>query len=72
MNVNLNHEIPSKLRDHSLAAGRPNPLGATFDGQGVNFAVFSEHADAIDLCLFTDDGRSASQGLCVLYSLCIL
>ncbi|UTH44058.1 glycogen debranching protein GlgX [Loktanella salsilacus] len=57
VNVNLNNGIPTKLREHSLAAGRPNPLGATFDGQGVNFAVFSEHAEAIDLCLFTDDGR---------------
>ena len=54
MNANLNHGIPTKLRDHPLAAGRPNPLGATFDGQGVNFAVFSEHATAIDLCLFTE------------------
>ncbi|RYH04644.1 glycogen debranching enzyme GlgX [Salipiger sp. IMCC34102] len=32
-------------------------MGATFDGAGVNFAVFSEHATRIDLCLFTDDGR---------------
>uniref|UniRef100_A0A7C2PC46 Glycogen debranching enzyme GlgX n=1 Tax=Schlesneria paludicola TaxID=360056 RepID=A0A7C2PC46_9PLAN len=32
--------------------GRPSPLGATWDGRGVNFAVFSEHATQIDLCLF--------------------
>ena len=32
--------------------GRPYPLGATWDGQGVNFAIFSEHADRADLCLF--------------------
>ena len=32
------------------------PLGATFDGQGVNFAVFSEHATGMDLCLFDDAG----------------
>ncbi|HXZ25888.1 MAG TPA: glycogen debranching protein GlgX [Nitrospiria bacterium] len=32
--------------------GRPYPLGATWDGQGVNFALFSENADAVDLCLF--------------------
>ncbi|MCA9094201.1 MAG: glycogen debranching protein GlgX, partial [Planctomycetaceae bacterium] len=32
--------------------GRPYPLGATWDGQGVNFAVFSEFASRIDLCLF--------------------
>src|ERR1700761_7885975 len=28
------------------------PLGATWTGEGVNFAIFSEHATAVDLCLF--------------------
>jgi glycogen operon protein len=37
--------------------GRPWPLGATLDGHGVNFAVFSAHATKIELCLFSDDGR---------------
>ncbi len=32
--------------------GRPYPLGATWDGSGVNFAIFSEHATKVDLCLF--------------------
>src|SRR5215467_7576354 len=32
--------------------GEPYPLGATWDGQGVNFALFSENATAVDLCLF--------------------
>ncbi|MEW6248733.1 MAG: glycogen debranching protein GlgX [Nitrospirota bacterium] len=32
--------------------GRPYPLGATWDGEGVNFALFSENADAVELCLF--------------------
>ena len=32
--------------------GRPYPLGATWDGQGVNFALFSENATGVDLCLF--------------------
>ena len=32
--------------------GRPYPLGATWDGGGVNFALFSEHATAVELCLF--------------------
>ena len=32
--------------------GRSAPLGATWDGKGVNFAVFSEHATQVDLCLF--------------------
>src|SRR4249920_3598327 len=32
--------------------GTPYPLGATWDGVGVNFAVFSEHATRVELCLF--------------------
>ena len=32
--------------------GKPYPLGATWDGGGVNFAIFSEHATKIELCLF--------------------
>ena len=32
--------------------GRPNPLGATYDGIGTNFALFSEVADLVELCLF--------------------
>ncbi|RAK52227.1 glycogen debranching protein GlgX [Phenylobacterium deserti] len=40
-----------------LEAGSPYPLGATFDGLGVNFAVFSANAERIDLCLFDPSGR---------------
>lgn len=32
--------------------GSPYPLGATWDGEGVNFAIYSEHAEAIEVCLF--------------------
>src|SRR5438094_10337505 len=32
--------------------GQPYPLGATWDGHGVNFAIFSEHATGVELCLF--------------------
>ncbi len=32
--------------------GRPYPLGATWDGAGVNFALFSEQATKVELCLF--------------------
>jgi glycogen operon protein len=35
-----------------ILPGRPYPLGATFDGAGVNFALFSEFASKIELCLF--------------------
>ena len=41
----------------ALLAGRPYPLGATWDGLGINFAVFSAHAERIDLCLFEPGGR---------------
>ena len=41
----------------TLLPGRPYPLGATWDGLGVNFAVFSAHAERIDLCLFEASGR---------------
>ena len=36
--------------------GRPYPLGATYDGGGTNFAVFSEVAERVDLALIDDDG----------------
>lgn len=41
----------------SIAAGHPYPLGATFDGDGVNFAIFSQNATRMTLCLFDDDGH---------------
>ena len=34
--------------------GRSYPLGATFDGSGTNFAIFSEIAEKVELCLFED------------------
>ncbi|MGL4744345.1 MAG: glycogen debranching enzyme, partial [Dermatophilaceae bacterium] len=36
--------------------GKPYPLGATYDGPGVNFALFSEVAEKVELCLVDDDG----------------
>ncbi len=41
--------------DLEVWPGTPYPLGATYDGSGTNFAVFSEIADSVDLCLFDDD-----------------
>src|SRR5690349_22318173 len=35
--------------------GKPYPLGATWDGEGVNFSIFSEHAESVELCLFDGD-----------------
>ncbi|MFO0638318.1 MAG: glycogen debranching protein GlgX [Polyangiaceae bacterium] len=39
-----------------LRPGKPHPLGATPDATGVNFAIFSEHATGVDLCLFDEAG----------------
>ncbi len=39
--------------------GQPYPLGATWDGAGVNFALFSENATGVELCLFNDAADSA-------------
>jgi isoamylase len=39
--------------------GDPHPLGATFDGAGTNFAVFSEVATAVELCLFSEQGAES-------------
>ncbi|MCX4195337.1 glycogen debranching protein GlgX, partial [Methylobacterium organophilum] len=39
-----------------IQEGRPYPLGATWDGLGVNFALFSAHATKVELCLFDDQG----------------
>ncbi|HYW76476.1 MAG TPA: glycogen debranching protein GlgX [Gammaproteobacteria bacterium] len=47
----------------SLAEGSPTPLGSYWDGQGVNFAVFSRHADKIELCLFDGTGQRETHRL---------
>ncbi|WP_267897834.1 glycogen debranching protein GlgX [Pseudotabrizicola alkalilacus] len=49
--------LPARLPGHAVGPGRPWPMGASLDGDGVNFAVFSAHADLIELCLFSADGR---------------
>jgi isoamylase len=49
----------AEIGSHSIEVwpGRGYPLGATFDGYGTNFALFSDVAEAVDLCLFDDEGR---------------
>ena len=42
----------------TLEAGRPWPMGASFDGDGVNFVAFSEHASSVELCLYDGDGQA--------------
>ena len=41
----------------TLAAGKPAPLGASYDGKGVNFALFSAHAERVELCVFDEQGN---------------
>jgi len=50
--------IPASLPGLRAGPGRAAPLGATWDGGGVNFAVFSAHATALELCLFSLGGRA--------------
>src|SRR5207248_2463169 len=40
-----------------IREGQPFPLGATWDGLGANFAIFSAHATKVELCLFDAQGR---------------
>ncbi|MBA3935962.1 MAG: glycogen debranching protein GlgX [Planctomycetes bacterium] len=42
---------------YRLSEGRPYPRGATWDGKGTNFAIFSAHATKVEICLFSPDGR---------------
>ncbi|HLJ04698.1 MAG TPA: alpha-amylase family glycosyl hydrolase, partial [Acetobacteraceae bacterium] len=50
--------MPSNARRSRLSEGSPNPRGATWDGLGVNFALFSANATKVELCLFDDAGRT--------------
>ena len=53
----------SFLRSNSghIAAGSPHPLGATWDGRGTNFALFSANATKVELCLFDREGRRETE-----------
>ena len=42
---------------YTVWPGQPYPQGATWDGSGVNFALFSEHAEKVELCLFDPKGH---------------
>ena len=56
-NINVSPASTPALRRIRIREGRPFPLGATWDGLGVNFAIFSAHATKVELCLFDQDGR---------------
>jgi hypothetical protein len=49
--------VQKATRSMDRYPGNPYPLGATPDGEGVNFALYSEHAEAVDLCLVDADGH---------------
>jgi isoamylase len=46
-----------------IEPGANHPIGATFDGRGVNFALFSQHATAVELCLFDPQGNERRIGV---------
>ncbi len=48
----------ASLRRSRVTEGRPFPLGATWDGLGVNFALFSAHVTKVELCLFDETGAT--------------
>jgi len=49
---------PQVVRQSRISEGHPFPLGATWDGLGVNFALFSAHATKVELCLFDSTGET--------------
>lgn len=51
-------ECPEIVKCTRITEGHPFPLGATWDGQGVNFAIFSAHATKVELCLFDSEGKT--------------
>lgn len=50
--------IPAVMTRSRVSEGHPFPLGATWDGLGVNFALFSTHATKVELCLFDKQGET--------------
>jgi glycogen operon protein len=49
------------LKNKSIQTGAPFPLGATWKGNGVNFALYTEHASGVELCLFDNDIKTESE-----------
>jgi isoamylase len=50
--------MPPAILRSRIAEGSPNPRGATWDGLGVNFSLFSANATKVELCLFEDAGET--------------
>src|SRR3954469_21235534 len=55
--------LPQLVQRSPVREGRPFPLGATWDGLGVNFALFSANATKVELCLFDIEGRQELERL---------
>ena len=53
-----------------IRRGAPYPLGATFDGAGVNFSLFSSVATRVELCLFNEDGEETRHELPEMSAFC--
>ncbi|HET6183453.1 MAG TPA: glycogen debranching protein GlgX [Acetobacteraceae bacterium] len=53
--------MPPAILKSRLREGQPFPLGATWDGLGVNFSLFSAHAEKVELCLFDDAGEREAE-----------
>lgn len=51
---------------YSIYPGKPYPLGATWDGEGVNFSLYAENATKVQLCLFDGDGNGAREEVITL------
>src|SRR5579884_2044705 len=57
MDARVELAVPQAVRKSRLREGQPFPLGATWTGLGVNFALFSGNATKVELCLFDDQGE---------------
>ncbi len=55
--------IDALTRTWHVRPGEPFPLGATWDGQGTNFSIFSEVAERVELCLFDRNGHETCVNL---------
>ena len=57
-------------QDIEVWPGKPYPLGATYDGTGTYFSLFSEAAEAVELCLFEPDGTETRVPLTEVDAFC--
>ncbi|MGZ6096538.1 MAG: glycogen debranching protein GlgX [Polyangiales bacterium] len=53
--------VPPGVASEAVWPGEPFPLGATWDGSGVNFAIYSENASRIEVCLFEANGTETAR-----------